>query len=446
MPEGYAEVYNGTGKMQVYSPARIIMRPGVWTPVPPEVALRYMNRPKFKVCLEPGHFLWREKDGLHLGWQSPINFLDGYGSTAEDIIEALAAEGIRLHIYPVYGRPRSMNPTVRRVLAQTQESAPPAIGISYTTPGMFSRLPTPYKIGLTMYESTDPTAIHQFRSWPQQINQVDLLLTPGDWLVEVWRNIGVRIPIRVVELPGGGHFYNAEPWAEPDGPFTVITWAVMRDRKSPVETAQVFTKAFPRERFPDYRMIIKTRDGWCGGPQGWKPRFDDDRITIIDADYTPEQMVELARQAHVCLYLSKGEGSGRTPREALGLGLPLICANNTSMAACCDERYMTPVPTKTWAPATIGGKWAIPDWDAAVEALRYVHDHYPRAVQKARAGREWAAKKFSPAVCAKELLEAIANVDPANARLFARQKRERERTAPPPGPGPRGTLVKLLRS
>ena len=440
------EVYNGTGTMQVCSPPGHILPPGQWTPVEVAVGKYYMNRPGFKTRVRAAAFPWREKDGLHLGWQSPINYLDGYGSTAEDMIEGLLEQGVCLHLYPVYGPPVTSNPAVQKALARKDEGLPPAVGISYTTPGTFARLPTPYKIGLTMYESTRPTALHHQRAWSQKINRVDLLLTPGQWLVEVWRDLGVRIPIRVIELPGGGHFYKAPAWERPEGHFTVITWAIMRDRKSPVETAQVFMRAFPRRKYPDHRLIIKTRDGFCGGRQGWKPEFNDARITIIDADYTPSEMVDLIRQAHVCLYLSRGEGSGRTPREALGLGLPLICADNTSMATACDSRFMYPIPTKSWERASIGGEWAVPDWDYAVHTLRHVYANYGEAMRKARRGREWAHEHFSPAACAKGLLQAIADVEPHTARLFTRQERERARTAPPPGPGPRGTMIKVRRS
>jgi glycosyltransferase involved in cell wall biosynthesis len=441
--EPTVEVWNGTGILQVCEGQ--VLRPNAWTRVPLSVGRHYFNRPQFEVKLEPDLYPWKEADGLHLGWQSPINYLDGYGSTAEDMIAALLSLEVRLHIYPAYTDQIAISsPVVRETLQNQSRRIPPAAGISYTTPGTFQFLPTPFKVGLTMYESTDPTAIPHQRNWPQQINEVDLLLTPGEWLVEVWQGLGVHTPIKVIELPGGAHFYEAEPWSPPDGPFRVITWAIMRDRKSPVETIEVFEQAFPRTIYPDCRLIIKTRDGWCGGPQRWKPHVTDDRIQIIDADYTPAQMVELARQCHVCLYLSRGEGSGRTPREALGLGLPLICADNTSMVTCCDPRYMTPVPTKAWEPASIGGRWAVPDWDWAVYALRDVHDHYSLAAEKARKGRPWAVERFSPRACAQGILQALEDVEPEIASHLQRLAHRAKRQAASPGPGPRGMLLKVL--
>jgi hypothetical protein len=190
----------------------------------------------------------------------------------------------------------------------------------------------------------------------------------------------------------------------------------MHKRKSALEMIDVFKRAFPRHKYPDCRFRIKTVNGVIGDRPPGSYHSDDRRIEVISAGWTPAQLIEFAKVGDVMLYLARGEGCGRPPREAMAMGLPLICANNTGMQPICDARYMTPIETKQWVPSPIGGEWAEPDWDQAVEALRWHYEHRQDARIKASSGTEWILRNHSPDTQTMDILLALEQIDPTQAK------------------------------
>jgi glycosyltransferase involved in cell wall biosynthesis len=71
------------------------------------------------------------------------------------------------------------------------------------------------------------------------------------------------------------------------------------------------------------RLVLKTRRGFFDFV-GEAAMLSDARVTVIDEDYTREQMRDLYHMADCFLAPSRGEGSGLTPRDAMSTGLPTI--------------------------------------------------------------------------------------------------------------------------
>jgi glycosyltransferase involved in cell wall biosynthesis len=414
-----AKLTNMTGVRKNLSQLGVAIEPGESAQIDVADAMRFVNRAGWIVHIPPEACEFRRAGQISLYFTAPISVTDGYGNHAEGILLGLDRAGIKVTARHLW----QLNPTglQKRTLDLLQQpiATMHAVGLCMATPGEFGRLPTPFKIGLTQYESSDYRPHHP--EWTRQINEIDLLLTFGvgdDWNVQMFRRCGVRIPISTVRGSGNWHFYRVENrWHPHDrDEFVVVTWGMMHKRKSALEMVDVFKRAFPRNRYPDCRFRIKTINGVIGDlpPGSYHP--DDQRIEIISADWTPAQLIEFAKGGDVMLYLARGEGCGRPPREAMAMGLPLICANNTGMQPICDDRYMNPIETKRWAPSPIGGEWAEPNWDQAVEALRWHYEHREKACRKAANGAEWILRHHSPAIQAMDIMLAFDQIDPARAK------------------------------
>jgi glycosyltransferase involved in cell wall biosynthesis len=403
--------------------SRIVM-PGDTVDIPVEKAAPFVNREGWEVTFPPEPEERAEDSPLALYFLAPFGVADGYGNLAEGILLFLDRAGVRVtarHLWQL--NPAGLQRRTLELLHAPLKMM--TVGLCMATAGEFSRLPTAFKVGITMYESTDYRPRHP--QWTWQINEMDLLLTFGcafggddDWNAALLRRCGVRVPIGVVRGSGNWHFYQPEArWSPPreqGEEFVVVTWGAMSRRKAPLEMIDVFKRAFPRRKYPHCRFRIKTVAGILGDGQPGTYRPDDPRVEIISADWLPAQMVEFARGADVMLYLSHGEGIGRPPREAMAMGLPLICADNSGMRPICRPEFMTPIETRHMEPAPIGGEWAVADPDAAVEALRWHYKQREAAREKAEKGARWIARNHSPETQAQDIVRLLETADPAEAK------------------------------
>lgn len=402
---GKVIVTNLTKIPQVFTAYGVTLAPGRETAVPAKLGLLLSNNPAYRVRVpaqddEPWpsfHFL------------APFNVCDGYGSQAEDLALAWDRLGVALTARCLW----FLNPTglERRTLELLERPAERfhQVGLCYATPGEFHQLPTRYRVGLTMYEASNPR--QRYPHWTWQCNEVDLLLTPCDWCADMWRRASVYTPIKVVELSASHHYYEAELCRRPErAEFVVATWATMYPRKSPLETVEVFRRAFPKEKYPDCRLRIKTRGNVFGLDLADVDRIGDARVEVVNADWLPGQMIDFARGADVALFLPKGEGSGRPGREAMAIGLPAIVADHTGYRSICRSGYVDAVPVHHAEPSPLGGEWYIPDWDAAVDALRWHYDHREFAWRRAGQGAAWYRREHSLDRIAKGIVDALEDV------------------------------------
>jgi len=102
------------------------------------------------------------------------------------------------------------------------------------------------------------------------------------------------------------------------------------------------------------------------------------------------------------IFLSKGEGFGLPPLQAMSAGLPVILSNNTGMMDFCDSRYNFPIETKQteqsplwWDGAVTGGKWNMPDWDAAINKLRWIYHHRERSLGIGESAAKWVRERWT---------------------------------------------------
>ncbi len=411
---------NVTGVLQVHAKSGTQLVPGEWVNLPYQIALALW---KIRVCelreCEPGEepeeraeYLWKTKGGnLHLFWMSPFSLGDGYATAAEQTALELARQGVKISIAPCWFVSRyGLDPeTLKRL--DKPHPGPIRVGLCMATPGEFKKLPTPYKIGLTMYEADDP--LRNMPEWRHDCSVVDMLLTPSQYCKEVFSNF-VEAPIKVTPLAINPLYYAPEGYLKKRKKrFIFGMHGTLTARKSPIETIDAFCRAFPRHEYPDVQLQLKTRLGVCGSSQDNLPTITDPRVRIIDKDWMPKQVRRwFTRTLDVYLYPSKGGGYGMTPREAMASGCPTILSNNTGMIEVCDDRYNWPIPVHHLETSPLGGNWRIPDWNVLIETMRWMHDNREASYEKAALASKWFIENYGAAQAAARIKHILEEIDP----------------------------------
>ena len=419
-------VKNVTGIRQVVSHANVILEPGMWTEkVPLGVALWLKARGMVEVQLpsDEAQCAWRTADDYYMLWMSPFSCGDGYATAAENMVHILRRYGVHVHArYLWFLITEGLLPETISMLKETTDKIY-EVGLCMATPGEFAKLPTPYKIGLTMYESTDPLAKHP--EWRHQCNGVDHLFVPTQYCADVFGEFA-RVPITVVPLAIDPSFVRGAqtPVKHAKDTFTFVSHGVLTGRKCPLETLDLFYRVFPKEKYPDVRIAFKTRDDVFGVQSGILPDITDPRVTIIpDGRWPREQLHKWLDAADCEIFLSRGEGFGMPARESMAMGVPTITTINTGHQEINDARYIWPVPTKEEVDSPLGGTWLEPDWDAAAEAMMDVYRNRDRAYQKAHECAIWFDREHGEKAVAAGFRKALVGIgDPFT---HVREKRTR---------------------
>lgn len=162
------------------------------------------------------------------------------------------------------------------------------------------------------------------------------------------------------------------------------------------------TEAF-RRAFPDADSLEVTPKLVLKDP---KYRHVGDHIIHIDSRLPLKEFVDLYHSCHVYVGLSRGEGWGYFPHQALSTGMVTILTDHPGHR----EYWWLPgaLPVRSTlgpaAPFMYGdaGEWWEPDIDHAAELMRSAYDDYTKL-------SEWASD--APALVARDLsIEAMGRV------------------------------------
>lgn len=168
-------------------------------------------------------------------------------------------------------------------------------------------------------------------------------------------------------------------------------------RKNPAGTIKAFLDAFPRGHFDSARLVFKVH-----GRAQRDEVFDeflrlagsDDRISVIDQVYSPEQMVWLQNACDVYLSLHRSEGYGLNIAECMAVGKLAIATNFSGNVDFMNAQNSIPIPYRMRAvgPGEYlhgdGQWWADPDHDVAVDALRLAYKRSAATEKLARNGMD----------------------------------------------------------
>lgn len=238
--------------------------------------------------------------------------------------------------------------------------------------------------------------------WVAILNKkFDAVVVPDDFLVEVYKNSGVLIPVFV--LPIGLYiddFLQTPIKQTKNDPFVFGMTAGFGPGKNHELVLDGFIKAFGNN--PKIRLQIHGR--W--GSQEIIDRLNQTirnhnltNVQVIQKVFSPEEYVSFMRSLDCYILVSKGEGFSITPREALALGIPCVISNNTAHKTICKTNLVTAVECKNIEKAIYegfgnvdcGNKFGCTAEDLAV-ALKKNYENYNFYLSRANQARQWAAQ------------------------------------------------------
>ena len=183
--------------------------------------------------------------------------------------------------------------------------------------------PDEIRIAYSMFESTEIP-----HEWTFILNRhFDAVAVPDPFLVEVYQNSGVTIPIFL--LPLGRNLQPYLTYAkkrDEKKPFTFGNFCSCLDRKNHLTLIRAFAKAFGNN--PNVRLILNMRTIYNPGllesirEEMGKLRLKN--ISLTTLELSQNSQLDLMNELDCYVSLSKGEGFSILPREALSMGIPVI--------------------------------------------------------------------------------------------------------------------------
>lgn len=224
----------------------------------------------------------------------------------------------------------------------------------------------------TMYEASPAPP-----DWVDVMNRSRGVWAPSQWVADLFVESGVRRPVLVGGYGVDTAIFRPVSRRGRSGPFRVLAWGRgLISRKNLLTAAKVFAAA----NLPDAVLEIKVNADDTAAQDGPMPGLDN--VFVRKVDWSTFALVSWLHAGDALLYLSSGEGFGLMPLEAMATGLPVICAANTGMLDYLSEETALLVPCTAMQQAPLyqarfrhDAWFHQPDFDAAVEQLRWAYAH-----------------------------------------------------------------------
>lgn len=336
------------------------------------------------------------------GW---TNSQSGYGIVSLEYSTALIRRGI--DVSREWERKAHIDPNSYEILTPEEKAfidkpfKREKIGIIKTTPELFYKCTSEFRIGYTMVENTKIG-----KKWTDWCNQMDMLFVPSEYLVDVFKESGVTKPILSVRQ---GIDSKKFPYItrRPQRAFVFGTVGYQDDRKNWQDLVTAFCSEF--EPSEPVELWIKNTNGYWNSTL-----FQDDRIKIINRMYTFEEVQKLYSYFDCFVFPSHAEGSGLPPREAMATGLPTIVTNWSGLTEIADPSISYPLtPISIDHPDVRGpeqpGFMAKIDVQELMYLMRYVYEHPQEGIEKGKRASEYVHKEYNWDKCAEDLIYKLEN-------------------------------------
>lgn len=142
-----------------------------------------------------------------------------------------------------------------------------------------------------------------------------------------------------------------------------------------------------------FRKVFPNPKSWGDGPipQLWmkNPRgeaFHGERVQVVAGRLDGEQEVAIYEDAHCYLQPSRGEGFGLQPLQAMAQGCPTILTHAHGHESFAHLGYGISASSAQSAYFIYGdaGEWWEPNFDELCDRMRWVYNHYEKAVEHAK--------------------------------------------------------------
>lgn len=248
-------------------------------------------------------------------------------------------------------------------------------------------------IAYSMFESTKI-----LDKWVRILNTYfDMVVVPSKFLIKVYQDCGVTIPIFYLPLGMNMDFELSKPLkTERNDVFRFGNFSGLQFRKNHLALIKAFAKHFKNK--PNVELVINSR-------YADEEAYDEiiDYIAYHDIQNIKLNIKKLKQNTYnellstidCFVYLSKGEGFSVQPREAMALGVPVIVTDNTAQHDIVESGLVKAVKSDIAVPAryiftdyTIGNNFDF-DIDEAANAMKEVYENYNYYLEQNKQAREW---------------------------------------------------------
>lgn len=346
-------------------------------------------------------------------FNSVLNPVDGYGSSAEQLVKHLS-----------YKTSVSWDGQVRNTNWKQDTNLEAANRlwkgsgkhlISYTIPNMS---PTPNSLTnsfYTMWESTKPPIL-----WKNQINMYDRLIVPCEQNKIAFKNIGVEVPIHVVGLGVDEKYWEYKERNNTKTRFLLFANADWNNgRKNYPAALEAFQEALKVRN--DIELVLKLT---AGGAPSFLNNLPN--IKVINSQYTKAELRNLVYSCDCLLSPTKGEGYGLPQREAMATGIPVIASGFAGLESIMsidsnysvDFSYEKPdYPSVSWIlssnnNSTDFGVWAKPSVQHITSRILEAAENKKLLKERGAACHEWIIKNETYEISVEKLLSIIRSKEP----------------------------------
>lgn len=249
------------------------------------------------------------------------------------------------------------------------------------------------------YSMTESTAIPD--EWTFILNHYfDAVAVPDPFLIEVYQNSGVKIPIFLLPLGRNLKPFLEYPKTEKSGPFTFGNFSACLDRKNHLTLIRAFSKAFgnnPKVHLTLNMRVVYNQELY----REIREEIENNKltnVTLTTLELNQSSYLNLMNELDCYVSLSKAEGFSIPPREALAMEIPVIATDNTAQSTICQSGFVRSVQSEKKEPAyfelmqkTVGNRFVC-SVDEAAQAMLDVYENYSKYQEKAKRGKKWASQ------------------------------------------------------
>lgn len=325
-----------------------------------------------------------DSKGIYLATVTPGS-KDGYGIASLNMARQLENQGIKVS-YNFSGQ---------------------TIGLLFHAPYSILRVPTPYRIVYTMFESTKIPA-----SWHDYLAAADKILVPSRWCQKVFKEGG--FDSEVVPLGYDDTFFKfkqREIKRKLRKNFVFLHYNAFNVRKGFLELVQAFREEFDQSE--PVEIWFKTH--LAKPPIPFVPTVYPN-IKVITGEVPEFKLAELCHQADCFVFPSRGEGFGQTPLEAMATGLPVIVPNAHGISEYFNSDCMYEVEVEKMDKAVYKryknedvGQMYVSSVKHLRQQMRYVYEHQEEALEKGKKAAEYA-KNYTYQKMATRLKDTIDDI------------------------------------
>lgn len=256
------------------------------------------------------------------------------------------------------------------------------------------------KISYSMFETSKIS-----QKWVDIFNYYfDMIVVPDDFLIDVYKNAGVKIPIFVLPLAYNiEDFLNQPIKQHKNDVFTFGCSASFDTRKNHMTLVKAFIQEFKNNK--NVKLKINGRFGDLEYITSLKNLISSLKVENVDLtsiDLGWPEYIKFMTSLDCYVSISKGEGFSIPPRESLALGIPCILTNNTAQKTICNSGFVNIVNSNILEPAfyralydseQLGFFYNCEIGDVR-RSLTDVYNNYQNYLHKAQSSREWV-KQYS---------------------------------------------------